>query len=66
MSVYYCEMCDTYCDDDENPCHEGLTKFGLICDGCAIEHGCSVCDEWDNTLQYCKMTDQYYHSRCVP
>ncbi len=66
MSVYNCDICDGCFCCDENPCHESIiTKFGLVCDDCAIECGCSICDQYDENLKYCKITDQYFHEKCI-
>lgn len=66
MSVYECDICDgCYCCD-ENPCYESpLTKFGLICEDCAVERGCFGNGEYDKDLLYCNITDQFYHGACL-
>jgi len=66
MSVYNCDICGgCYCCD-ENPCHESaLSKFGLICDDCAIENSCYYCGEYSADVRYCKITDQRYHEKCA-
>jgi hypothetical protein len=66
MSVYNCDICDGCFCCDENPCHESsISEFGLVCDDCATECGCSVCDQYDASLKYCKITDQYFHDKCM-
>ncbi len=39
MSVYYCENCDYYFDDDYEPCSEDpKRKLGLLCPDCSLNY----------------------------
>lgn len=35
MSMYYCELCEELCNDDDNVCHEVGTK--VVCEYCAAK-----------------------------
>lgn len=66
MSIYHCDLCGMLCDCDENPCHEShVSEYGLICDDCECECACRFCEVYDKDIKYCKITDQYYHDKCI-
>lgn len=59
MSVYRCTMCDQTKDADFSGCNEGE-----VCDSCQ-EYACYYCEKADTETLYCKITDQFYHAKCV-
>lgn len=65
MSTYICGLCEEYKDTDSHGCFEHPTnKMECICDACEEEMLCYFCGESPGEM-YCKITDQYYHDRCV-
>lgn len=66
MGFYRCDRCEGCFCSHETTCYEShFSKHGLICEDCHTECGCEKCGEYDNEVRYCKITDQYYHDKCI-
>ena len=62
MGAYRCDICEgVYCHHD-NVCHASpISEYGLLCEDCNTEYVCADCGL---LLAYCKITDQYFCTKC--
>ncbi len=70
MSIYRCSICDEYKDADMHGCNEcRKDNSDCNCDDCYMwsdpAFACAFCDKADHRVQYCKVTEEYYHDICL-
>ena len=66
MSVYRCNRCENYYDQDHNGCElDPDDDCALICEGCAEDLACIECGEVKPGMKHCKITDLRYCESCV-
>jgi hypothetical protein len=70
MSVYRCDGCGQCKDADFDGCEQHPTDNSkCLCDDCHMysdpDFACFRCNQADKHTKYCKVTDQYYHDKCI-